>query len=126
MMIVMKPTATSEEVQAVISRIEGVGAKAHPSIGEEVTVIGAVGDLEHVARLELDGAPGVDRVVPILKPYKLASYALKHDTPSALESGGRKGGGGNFALTAGPCTVESRDQTLTTADIVLAGGATMF
>src|SRR3954447_22432302 len=126
MMIVMKPTATQDEIQAVISRIEGVGAKAHPSIGEEVTVIGAVGDLEHVARLELDGAPGVDRVVPILKPYKLASYALKHDTPSVLEIGGRKVGGEHFALIAGPCTVESRDQTLTTADVVAAAGGTMF
>jgi 3-deoxy-7-phosphoheptulonate synthase len=126
MMIVMKPTATTDEVQAVISRIEGVGAKAHPSIGEEVTVIGAVGDLEHVARLELDGAPGVDRVVPILKPYKLASYALKHDTPSVLEIGGRKIGGEHFALIAGPCTVESRDQVLQTADCVAAAGAAMF
>jgi 3-deoxy-7-phosphoheptulonate synthase len=126
MMIVMKPTASPDEIQAVISRIEGVGAKAHPSIGEEVTVIGAVGDLEHVARLELDGAPGVDRVVPILKPYKLASYALKHDTPSILEIGGRKIGGEHFALIAGPCTVESRDQVLQTADCVAAAGAAMF
>ena len=68
MMIVMKPTATEEEIQAVIDRIEAVGARAHPSRGEEVTVIGAIGDREHVARLELDGAPGVSQVVPILKP----------------------------------------------------------
>ena len=57
-MIVMKPTATEAEVQAVIDRIEAVGARAHPSRGEEVTVIGAIGDREHVARLELEGAPG--------------------------------------------------------------------
>jgi 3-deoxy-7-phosphoheptulonate synthase len=126
MMIVMKPTASPDEVQAVISRIEGVGAKAHPSIGEEVTVIGAVGDLEHVARLELEGAPGVDRVVPILKPYKLASHALSHGQQTVLEIGGRKVGGEHFALIAGPCTVESRDQTLSTADTVAAAGAAMF
>ena len=77
MMIVMKPTATPDEIQAVIHRIESVGAKAHPSIGEEVTVIGAVGDLEHVSNLSLEGAPGVDKLVPILKPYKLASHALR-------------------------------------------------
>ena len=77
MMIVMKPTATEDEVQAVIERIESVGAHAHPSRGEEVTVIGAVGDREHVARLELEGTPGVDKVVPILKPYKLASTQLQ-------------------------------------------------
>ena len=58
MMIVMKPTATEEEIQAVIDRIESVGARAHPSRGEEVTVIGAIGDREHVARLGLEGAPG--------------------------------------------------------------------
>jgi 3-deoxy-7-phosphoheptulonate synthase len=126
MMIVMKPTATEEQISAVIERIESVGAAAHPSRGEEVTIIGAVGDREHVARLGLAGAPGVDKVVPILKPYKLASHALSHGQPSVLEIGGRKVGGESFALIAGPCTVESRDQVLTTADVVLEAGATMF
>ena len=77
MMIVMKATATEEQVQAVIDRIESVGARAHPSRGEEVTVIGAIGDREHVARLELEGTPGVAQVVPILKPYKLASSQVR-------------------------------------------------
>ncbi|MCW2968223.1 MAG: aroF, partial [Solirubrobacteraceae bacterium] len=126
MMIVMKPEATEDEVQAVIDRIESVGARAHPSRGEEVTVIGAVGDLEHVSRLGLEGAPGVAQLVPILKPYKLASHALRRGSPSVLEIGGRKIGGDNFALIAGPCTVESRDQTLTTAEVVAAAGAAMF
>src|SRR3954447_1940726 len=126
MMIVMKPTATEDQIQAVIARIESVGAKAHPSRGEEVTVIGAVGDREHVARLGLEGAPGVDKLVPILKPYKLASYQLRHGLQSVLDIGGRKIGGEHFALIAGPCTVESRDQTLGTAEIVAAAGATML
>jgi 3-deoxy-7-phosphoheptulonate synthase len=126
MMIVMKTEATEDEIQAVIDRIESVGARAHPSRGEEVTVIGAVGDLEHVSRLGLEGAPGVAQLVPILKPYKLASHALRHGTPSVLEIGGRKIGGEHFALIAGPCTVESRDQTLATADAVAAAGAAMF
>ena len=64
MMIVMKQTATEDEIQAVIDRIESVGAHAHPSRGEEVTVIGAIGDREHVARLELEGSPGVDQRGP--------------------------------------------------------------
>ena len=115
MMIVMKPTATEEEVQAVIDRVESVGARAHLSRGEEVTVIGAIGDREHVARLELEGAPGVDRVVPILKPYKLASAQFKHGERTVLDIGGRKIGGEHFAMIAGPCTVESREQTLETA-----------
>ena len=126
MMIVMKQAATEEEIRAVIDRIESVGARAHPSTGDEVTVIGAIGDLEHIARLELHGAPGVDRVVPILKPYKLASGQLKHGERTVLDIGGRKIGGEHFALIAGPCTVESREQTLTTADVVAAAGATMF
>jgi 3-deoxy-7-phosphoheptulonate synthase len=126
MMIVMKPTATEDEIQAVIDRIESVGAHAHPSRGEELTVIGAIGDREHVARLGLEGYPGVDKLVPILKPYKLASTALTGDRRTVLDIGGKKIGGEHFALIAGPCTVESRDQTLGTADAVLAAGATMF
>ena len=59
MMIVMKPTATEEDILSVIDRIESCGARAHPSRGEEVTVIGAVGDREHVQRLGLEGHPGV-------------------------------------------------------------------
>jgi 3-deoxy-7-phosphoheptulonate synthase len=126
MMIVMKSTATEEEIQSVVARIESVGAKAHPSTGAEITVIGAIGDREHIARLELDGAPGVDRIVPILKPYKLASAQIKRGEQTVLEIDGRRIGGEHFALIAGPCTVESLDQTLTTADVVKEAGATMF
>jgi 3-deoxy-7-phosphoheptulonate synthase len=125
-MIVMKPTATEAEVQAVIDRVESVGARAHPSRGDELTVIGAIGDREHIARLELEGTPGVDRVVPILKPYKLASMQIKHGERSVFDIAGRKVGGNNFALIAGPCTVESRQQTLETARIVKDAGATLF
>src|SRR3954464_7569700 len=126
MMIVMKATATEDEVQSVIERIESVGAHAHPSRGEEVTVIGAIGDREHIARLELEGNSGVDRVVPILKPYKLPSSQIRHDLPSVLDIAGRKIGGEHFALIAGPCTVETRDQLLTTAHTVRDAGATML
>jgi len=126
MMIVMKPTATEQEVQAVIDRVQSVGARTHLSRGEELTVIGAIGDREHVARLELEGTPGVDRVVPILKPYKLASSQFKHGRRTVLEIGSRKIGGENFALIAGPCTVESREQTLETARVVRDAGAALF
>ena len=124
MMIVMKAGATEDQVQAVIDRIESCGAKAHPSRGEEVTVIGAVGDREHVARLGLEGAPGVEQVVPILKPYKLASSQMRE--PSVLEIGGRRIGGEHFSLIAGPCTVESRDQVMTAARAVAASGGSLF
>src|SRR3712207_6407654 len=111
MMIVMKPSATEAEIQAVIDRIESAGARAHPSRGEEVTVIGAIGDLErevHVAELGLEVASGVDKVVPILKPYKLASAEIRAGERTVVEVDGRRVGGGHFAMIAGPCTVESR------------------
>src|SRR4051812_20916172 len=124
MMIVMKAAATEDEIQAVIDRIEAAGARAHPSRGEGVTVIGAIGDIEHIARLDLEGAPGVDHAVPILKPYKLASNQLRGGERSVVEVDGRLIGGDHFSMIAGPCTVESRDQLLTTARIVRdAGGA---
>ena len=126
MMIVMKATASEQEVQAVIERVQSAGARAHPILGEELTVIGAIGDREHIARLELDGAPGVDRLMPILKPYKLASSQIKHGERTVLDIAGRKVGGSNFAMIAGPCTVESREQTLETARIVCDAGATML
>jgi 3-deoxy-7-phosphoheptulonate synthase len=126
MMIVMKSTATEAEVQAVISRIEEVGAHAHPSRGEEVILIGAIGDHEHVQRLELEGAPGVAEVVPILKPYKLSSAQIRGGEPTVVEIDGRRIGGDSFSLIAGPCTVESRDQVMDTAHAVQAAGASLF
>lgn len=125
-MIVMKQDATEDEIQAVIERVEGAGARAHRINGEELTVIGALGDREHVQTLELEGAPGVEKLLPIQKPYKLASSQIRHGEPSVLEIGGRKIGGTGFALIAGPCTVESREQTLGTAHTVAAAGATLF
>jgi len=128
-MIVMKETATDEEVEAVIEKIEHAGALAHRSRGARVTVIGAIGDVEQdvtVEGLGLEGQPGVDRVVPILKPYKLASSQITHGERTVLDIDGRKVGGNNFALIAGPCTVESREQTLETARVVRDAGATLL
>src|SRR5580704_4129745 len=111
MMIVMKETASDEEIEAVIKRIEGAGALAHPIKGARLTVIGAIGDVEqdvNVESLGLEGQPGVDRVMPILKPYKLASAQIRHGERSVLDIAGRKVGGETFTMIAGPCTVESR------------------
>ncbi len=126
MMIVMKEAATEDEIAQVVERVESVGCSAHISKGELLTVIGAIGDRGKVADLGLEGAPGVDHLAPISKPYKLASRELKKGADSILEIGGRKVGGTNFALMAGPCTVENRDQMLDSADAVAAGGATML
>jgi 3-deoxy-7-phosphoheptulonate synthase len=129
MMIVMKETATDDEIAAVVEKIERAGALAHRSQGARVTVIGAIGDVEQDASVEslgLEGQPGVDRVVPILKPYKLASAQIRHGERTVLDIEGAKVGGGNFALIAGPCTVETREQTLQTARVVRDAGATLL
>ncbi len=128
-MIVMKETATDEEIDAVIERIEGAGALAHPIKGARLTVIGAIGDVEqdvNVESLGLEGQPGVDRVMPILKPYKLASAQIRHGERTVIDIEGRKIGGEHFALIAGPCTVESREQLLETADVVKDAGVAML
>src|ERR1700687_98895 len=129
MMIVMNETATEQEVDAVVEKIERSGALAHRSRGARVTVIGASGDVEQdvtVEGLGLEGQPGVDRGVPILKPYKLASLQITHGQRTVIDIEGRKIGGENFALIAGPCTVESREQTLQTARVVRDAGAALF
>src|SRR3979409_824874 len=121
MMIVMKETATDGEVNAVIAKIESAGALAHPIKGARLTVIGAIGDVEQDVNLESlvrEGQPGGDRGMPILKPYKLASAQIRHGERTVLDIEGRKVGGDHFALIAGPCTIESRDQTLQTARVV--------
>ena len=73
-----------------------------------------------------EGTDGVDRVVPITKPYKLASSQFRHGVPTVIEIDGRKIGGGNFSLMAGPCTVESREQLLSTAEAVKQAGGSML
>jgi 3-deoxy-7-phosphoheptulonate synthase len=126
MMIVMKEEATEEQIQAVVERVESVGCSAHLSQGELLTVIGALGDRDKVAGLGLEGAPGVDHLVPILKPYKLASAQFRKGERTVIEVDGRRVGNGHFSLIAGPCTVESREQTLEVARVVAENGASML
>jgi len=126
MMVVMKEGASPAEVEAVAERVESVGAQAHVSRGELVTVIGVVGDREHVANLGLEGSPGVDHVVPILKPYKLASAQFKKGERTVIDVEGRKVGGPYFMTIAGPCTVESRESLLDTARAVRDAGAQLL
>jgi 3-deoxy-7-phosphoheptulonate synthase len=126
MMIVMKESASAEQVDAVVGQVEAVGARAHVSRGDLHTVVGAIGDRERIANLELEGFPGVDHVVPITKPYKLASLEFKREERTVIDIGGRKIGGDYFATIAGPCTVESRDQLLDTAYAVKDAGAQLL
>ncbi|HYZ78699.1 MAG TPA: 3-deoxy-7-phosphoheptulonate synthase [Gaiellaceae bacterium] len=125
LLIVMSAHSTPDQVEEVVSRLEEAGAHAHVTPGREATVIGAIGERELLAALPLEGFPGVEQVLPILKPYKLVSRELRRD-PTVIEARGRRIGDGYFGLVAGPCTVETREQTFETARAVAASGASML
>jgi 3-deoxy-7-phosphoheptulonate synthase len=131
MIIVMKPGATKHQIEHVFERVRELGFRVHPIYGELRTVIACVGDEREKARLQtLDSLDGVENVVPILKPFKLASKEWKREqTAITLEMSRVNGqasltiGSNNFVVMAGPCSVESPDQILTCADQVKKAGA---
>jgi 3-deoxy-7-phosphoheptulonate synthase len=125
LLIVMGAHATPEQIEDVVARLAEAGAHAHVTAGKEATVIGAIGERELLATLPLEGFPGVDQVLPILKPYKLVSREIAPD-PTVIDVRGRRVGDGYFGLVAGPCTVEYREQTLITARAVKEAGASML
>ncbi|MFZ0426723.1 MAG: 3-deoxy-7-phosphoheptulonate synthase [Acidobacteriota bacterium] len=126
MIIVMHSTATPEQIDHVTLRITELGYVPHPMIGVERTVIGAIGDERGKHVLEsLAQAPGVEKVIPILRPFKLASREFR-PTARAVEVSGVQVGAGGFALIAGPCSVESRQQILSAAHEVRAVGANLL
>jgi 3-deoxy-7-phosphoheptulonate synthase len=125
LLIVMRAGATDDQVDDVVARLSEAGARAHVTPGRDATVIGAIGARELLATLPLEGFPGVEQVLPILKPYKLVSREMRRG-PTVIEARGRRIGDGYFGLIAGPCTVEYREQTLETARAVNAAGATML
>ncbi len=125
MIVVLKPGLTKDEIQKVVERIESFGLKAHISEGTERTIIGAIGDERILLDQTLESFPGVERVLPILKPYKLVSREFQRfDT--IIEVNGHKIGGKKVHVMAGPCSVESRDQVLETAIPVREAGATFL
>jgi 3-deoxy-7-phosphoheptulonate synthase len=122
MMIIMKADATQDQISAVVTRVEGLGLRAHLSRGAERTVIGVVGDGRPIIKDQFLRMPGVDSTVAISRPYKLASREFNpEDTQIAI--GGVTIGGPNILLIAGPCSVESREQILETAHFVREAGA---
>jgi 3-deoxy-7-phosphoheptulonate synthase len=125
MLIVMQPQATDQDVEGVVRRLESIGAEAHVSRGQFRTVIGAIGDDNEIARLPLEALEGVERVVPVLKPYKIVARESQ-DRPTVVEIGSAKIGGDHFAVIAGPCAVENRDQTLSSTKAVASAGATIL
>ncbi len=125
MIVVLKPGLTQDEIHKVVERIESFGLRAHLSEGKERTIIGAIGDERLLADQTLESFPGVERVLPILKPYKLVSREFqKADT--IIDVNGHKIGGKKIHVMAGPCSVESRDQVLESAVPVKEAGGTFL
>ncbi|MGH9051998.1 MAG: 3-deoxy-7-phosphoheptulonate synthase [Acidimicrobiia bacterium] len=125
MIIIMRHGATEDEIAHVVERLEQIGAQAHVSRGQLRTVIGAIGDREQIHQLPWEALPGVERAVPVLKPFKFVSRDFQpHDT--VIEVAGAKIGGGHFAVIAGPCAVESREQLFQAAKAVQEAGATIL
>jgi 3-deoxy-7-phosphoheptulonate synthase len=123
MIIIMKHDASEQDLDHVVQVIEKLGYKAHLIRGVERTVVGAVGDERGKARLEsLRTLPGVENVVPILKPFKLVGRQLKQEN-TVIDVSGVLIGGDEIQIMAGPCSVESREQVLEIAATIKEGGA---
>jgi len=122
MMIIMRATASQKEIDAIVERVKQNGLRAHVSTGEERTVIGAIGDGRPVFKDQFMHLPGVDRVMPISRPYKLASREFRPEN-SIFPLDGVGVGGQEIVIIAGPCSVESRQQMLETAQAVREAGA---
>ncbi len=122
MIIVMKAHSSTAQVSAVVARIESLGYRAHLSQGEETTIIGVIGDDRPIDRAQFEMLDGVEKTVPILKPFKLASREM-HPQDTLVPLNGVKVGAERVALIAGPCSVESRAQILETAQAVKEAGA---
>lgn len=123
MIIVMRKGATEAQVTDVIERVRGAGFGVHLSRGEERTIIGAIGgDRRVLSDLNLEALPGVERITPISKPYKLASRDF-HPVDTVIQIGNATVGGTDLWVTAGPCSVEGRELLLESARLVKEGGA---
>ncbi len=125
MIVVMKGDAEKELIDAVISKITQLGYQPHPIYGEKRTVIGAVGDERERERVmeTLANMPGVEQVVPILKPYKLAGTEVKKEKSVIKINETVEVGGERLFIIAGPCSVESEEQIVSTARAVAEAGA---
>jgi 3-deoxy-7-phosphoheptulonate synthase len=121
MIIILKPHATEAEIALVVKKIEDFGLAAHISKGTERTIIGAIGDERALQEGPLEAFPFVEQVLPILKPYKLASREFKPDG-SIVNVDGVLVGGRRVVVMAGPCAVESREGLLQVAQYVKTGG----
>lgn len=125
MIIIMKPNAAKSSIAAVTEYIEASGLKTHLSTGEEVTIIGVVGDKSKISSENLMVYKDVDRIVPVTESYKLANKKF-HPEPTCVKVGNTQIGPDNLTIMAGPCAVETEEQLMTIARAVKKSGATIL
>jgi len=126
MIVNMKDTATEQQIEHIIERVREAGYQAHVTRGTERAIVAAVGSGRRHEIEALQAAPGVDNVVPIAQPYKLVSRQVRPEGSVVDVAGVRIGNGEPAVVIAGPCSVESREQLLTTAHAVKSAGARML
>ena len=122
MIIVMKPTATKDNLANVVKKLETLGLRAHLSEGEEVTIVGVIGDKKTIANLEMNMMDGVEKTVRITEKYKMVSRNF-HPQNTIIKVGDVEIGGDELVVMAGPCSVESLEQIRETAKAVMDAGA---
>jgi len=122
MIVIMKPDATAAQMANVVARIEQLGCQVHISEGQERTIIGIIGNGRPLDSKQIERMDGVERTVPILRPFKLASRDF-HPQDTVVTVKGVSIGGQQLTMMAGPCAVESRDQLMETAHAVKKAGA---
>ena len=125
MIIIMKPGAKPGSIQNVIKTIEDHGLRAHLSEGDQVTIIGVVGDKTKLAPANIQLAPEVEKIVNVTESYKLANRKF-HPDDTIIHVGNTQIGGGALAIMAGPCAIENEDQLLSTARAVKQAGASFL
>ncbi|MGB9791266.1 MAG: 3-deoxy-7-phosphoheptulonate synthase [Thermacetogeniaceae bacterium] len=125
MIIVMKASATEQEIEAVRAKLVEEGFTVHISRGVSRTILGVIGDRTRALSLSLGVMPGVEKVIPILNPFKLASREFQQEN-TVIKVGQHMLGGKEIHVIAGPCAVESREQLLETAMKVKEAGATFL
>ncbi len=123
MIVVMKKGATQSQIDHMVERVEQLGLKPHVIVGTERTVIAAIGDKRAEHKEALESGAGVAEVVPILAPYKMASREVRPEK-TVVTAGSLSVGGTRVGVIAGPCSVESEQQILSTARAVKGAGAT--
>ena len=108
MIIVMRPDHREEDLLRIVRRLEDTNLRVHISKGEHRTIVGAIGDERVIAEIPMESFPGVEKVLPILKPYKLVSREFKPEN-TVVNINGLEIGGPQIQVIAGPCAVESRE-----------------